>query len=134
MNEVRTSSCACGQLRAEVSGQPRRVYLCFCQDCQKLSGTSFAYRALFSASQVKVVGRQSVWRRPGQSGAMLAHAFCPDCGSTVLCWSEAYKETLSLSVGGFSDPEFGAPEKAFWTARKHDWLPLPAQLAQCEEQ
>jgi hypothetical protein len=121
-------------LRADVAGEPRRVYLCFCQDCQRLSGTTYAYRALFDAAQVSVSGERSVWRRPGRSGSMLAHAFCPGCGSTVLCWSEARPDILSLSVGGFEDAHFSAPVKAFWTARKHAWLPLPPDVESCEYQ
>lgn len=132
--DTRICSCACGALRAETTGEPRRVYLCFCADCQKLSGTTHAYRAAFDAAQVRVEGPQAVWRRPGRSGAMLAFGFCPTCGSTVLTWLEARKDILALSVGGFGDPGFRQPDKAFWTSRKHDWLPLPEELPLCAEQ
>lgn len=132
--KTRTCSCACGALRAEASGEPRRVYLCFCTDCQKLSGTTHAYRAAYDAAQVRIVGEQRVWRRPGRSGAMLAFGFCPACGSTVLTWMEARKDVLALSVGGFDDPDFRRPDKAFWTSRKHAWLPLPDELPRCAEQ
>lgn len=123
---ARQCACACGQLHASVIGEPLGVYLCCCEDCQRLSGTAFAYRARFDAAQVTVTGRRSVWRRTGASGGYLAFAFCPDCGSTLLTWPEAKKEFVALSVGGFADNSFPAPERAYWTARMHRWMSLPA--------
>jgi len=111
-----------------------RVYLCFCHDCQKLSGTAFAYRAMFQLSQVNIIGRYTVWRRAGRSGGRLAFGFCPDCGSTLFTWPEGRKDLLAISIGGFNDASFRPPDKAYWTARKHGWLALPPDVETCEEQ
>lgn len=41
----RTASCACGGLKVTVSGAPARVYACACLECQRATGSGFAYRA-----------------------------------------------------------------------------------------
>ena len=38
------ASCRCGQLRATATGEPTRVSVCHCVDCQKHSGSAFAAR------------------------------------------------------------------------------------------
>lgn len=130
----RVCECACGALRLEVTGEPARVYTCSCLDCQKLSGSAFTYRAFFPASAITVKGKYSTWRRPGKSGNMMEHAFCPTCGSTLLTSTEALKDMFAISVGSFADPSFHEPKNIFWTSRRHAWLPLPVKAKVHQEQ
>jgi hypothetical protein len=32
---TRTASCTCGELRVEVTGEPIRVSVCHCDECQR---------------------------------------------------------------------------------------------------
>ena len=45
---TRTATCRCGQLRAECQGEPVRVSVCHCLDCQKRTGSVFAAQARWS--------------------------------------------------------------------------------------
>ena len=40
MNEVITGGCFCGRIRYEIAGDPALQLLCFCKDCQRISGTA----------------------------------------------------------------------------------------------
>ena len=53
---VRIARCACGGLTLTAQGEPDEVYLCSCLDCQRRSGGTFSYAALFPASAAEIAG------------------------------------------------------------------------------
>jgi hypothetical protein len=58
---ARTASCRCGQLTATTTGDPVRVSVCHCVDCQKRSGSAFAVQARWPAEQVRIEERKHAW-------------------------------------------------------------------------
>ena len=46
---TRRASCTCGQLHLETTGEPVRVSVCHCLDCQRRTGSAFAAQARFHA-------------------------------------------------------------------------------------
>ena len=44
-----TGGCQCGAIRYEIGGFPLLLYTCNCTDCQRQSGSAFAFRG-FAAS------------------------------------------------------------------------------------
>jgi len=44
----RTASCLCGDLRITAEGDPARVNMCSCMECQRRSGSAFQIGAFFS--------------------------------------------------------------------------------------
>lgn len=126
MAEVeRTASCSCGALQITLRGEPRRTYLCSCLDCQRCTGSAFAYRAIFSDDAVAARrGTPKTWRRTSASNRWLEQAFCSDCGSVLYMTAQALPGALSISVGCFADPDFAPPIAAHWPDRRHAWLKL----------
>ena len=55
----RTASCRCGRLSATCTGDPVRISVCHCLDCQRRSGSSFAAQARFPVHQVTIVGESA---------------------------------------------------------------------------
>ena len=51
---TRTATCQCGQLAVACEGDPVRISVCHCLDCQKRSGSSFAAQARFPVDKVTV--------------------------------------------------------------------------------
>ena len=52
----RVASCRCGQLTATCRGEPVRVSVCHCLNCQKRSGSAFAAQARWPDDQVTITG------------------------------------------------------------------------------
>ncbi|HZZ87836.1 MAG TPA: GFA family protein, partial [Caulobacteraceae bacterium] len=52
----RVASCRCGRLRAICTGEPVRVSVCHCLECQKRTGSAFAAQARWPEAQVRLVG------------------------------------------------------------------------------
>ncbi|HEU5056960.1 MAG TPA: GFA family protein [Kofleriaceae bacterium] len=121
----RTASCACGQLRIDVQGEPRGVGLCHCLACQRRTGSVFAALAAFAAPYT-VHGTATEFVRTGDAGARFRFRFCPVCGTTVFHTEEGHEErSVSVAVGAFADPGFPAPRSSVYDCRRHSWVALP---------
>ena len=49
---VYTGSCLCGSVTYEADGEPRRVFECYCNWCQKITGGSARAYAVFDMGKV----------------------------------------------------------------------------------
>jgi hypothetical protein len=121
----RIATCGCGQLEVAALGEPRRVYACSCAECQRATGSAFAYRALFPGDAVSVLrGEGRSWRRSSDAGRWVEQTFCPACGSLLLMRGEALTGAVAISVGSFVDPDFPPPAEIHRPAHRHRWLDL----------
>jgi hypothetical protein len=135
MAASRTASCACGQLRVSATGEPARVGICNCTQCQRRTGAAFAVGAFFPKGQIAAIdGAHKTFRRSSDSGRQLDYHFCPECGSTVFWNLDAAPELTAVAVGCFTDPAFPAPTRAIWAAHKLDWVEFPSGVPVAEGQ
>jgi hypothetical protein len=122
---TRIAWCRCGQLRATATGEPVRVSVCHCLDCQKRTGSAFSAQARWPANQVTIEGQSKVWTHFADSGNRITHGFCPECGSTVHYVIEGkFDGLVAIPIGAFADPQFPAPKFSVWEERKHDWVAI----------
>jgi hypothetical protein len=117
----RIATCRCGQLRASCAGEPVRVSVCHCLDCQKRTGSAFAAQARWPDAQVETTGRFSTWIRTADSGLRATYRFCPECGSTVAYSNEGWPGVTAVPLGAFADPAFPSPKFSVYEHRKHGW-------------
>ena len=122
---TRTASCRCGQLRATTSGEPVRVSVCHCLDCQKRTGSAFSAQARWPTEQVTIDGQSQIWTHFADSGNRITHHFCAECGSTVHYSIEGkFDGLVAIPLGAFADPHFPAPKFSVWEERKHAWVEI----------
>jgi hypothetical protein len=57
---TRKAACSCGQLRLIADGDPIRVSICHCHECQRRTGSVFGVQARFDAEQLRTEGRSLV--------------------------------------------------------------------------
>ncbi|MBX3485375.1 GFA family protein [Phenylobacterium sp.] len=119
----RTATCACGQVRVTCEGEPLKVSLCHCRECQRRTGGPFGVAAFFPREAVAATGETREFRRPSDSGFDLIFRFCPACGSTV--WWEALRmpDRIAVAAGAFADPDFPPPGQAVYREHRHAWIP-----------
>ena len=118
----RVATCPCGQLRAVCVGDPVRVSVCHCLDCQRRSGSTFACQARWPDERLRLDGEFREWSRTGESGHAATFRFCPTCGTTVVYVSEGMPGVTAVPVGGFADPGFPPPSYSVYEARRHAWV------------
>lgn len=122
---LRTARCACGQLQLTLAGPPRRAYACACLECQRATGSAFAWRAIYPEDSIlERAGEPRLWRRTGTSGAWLEQAFCPNCGVILYMTAEGLQGAVSVSAGAFADRDFPPPVTLHWSERRAPWLCL----------
>lgn len=127
---TRTAACSCRQLRLEVEGDPDRVSICHCLECQRRTGSVFGVQARFPAGRVRVEGRHNDYARTSDESDRRVHVFhfCPDCGGTVFYTAPDDPDVVAVPVGAFADPSFPAPQTSSYDSRRHPWVELPAGI------
>ncbi|MBV9904362.1 MAG: GFA family protein, partial [Alphaproteobacteria bacterium] len=106
-------------------GEPVRISMCHCLECQKRTGSTYAVQARWPATQVKIEGNSSRFSRTGDEGNVITFHFCPNCGATVYYQFDARPELIAVAVGNFADPSFPAPRVSVFESRKHAWVSVP---------
>jgi hypothetical protein len=122
---TRHAACSCGQLHLACQGEPVRLSVCHCLECQRRTGSVFGFQARFPRAQVEIAGESTRYTRPSDSGNRVTMHFCPHCGSTVY-WE--FGDFVAVAVGAFADPGFPAPKISVYGERKHSWVTLPDGL------
>jgi len=122
----RLASCSCGQLTAQVDGDPVRISICHCLACQRRTGSVFGQQARFHREHVALSGDSSEYVRVGDEGSHVTFHFCPRCGSTVYYELEGLEAYLAIPVGAFADPGFPPPSVSVYEERMHSWVVPPA--------
>lgn len=122
----RVASCGCGAFSIALTGEPVRVNLCNCIDCQRRTGSVFGVGAYFNRPDVgQISGKSTQFDRSAESGNTLSFRFCPTCGTTLHWENNARPGVIDVAVGAFADPEFPSPGLIVWTDRKHSWVTMP---------
>ena len=122
----RLASCSCGRLTAQVVGEPVRISICHCLNCQRRTGGPFAEQARFRRQDVTPSGVSSTYTITGDEGTNAKFHFCPNCGATVYYEMEAMPDFIAVPVGAFAEPGFPAPNVSVYESRKHGWVVPPA--------
>ena len=122
----RIAKCQCGALELECEGEPGMVAICYCEYCQRRTGTSYNLGAWFPKDKVAIRGETKEYVRTGDAGSTITFTFCPTCGSN-LCWNPTgdLSEQYGVAVGCFVDPDFPAPNISVYGKRRHHWLTPP---------
>lgn len=119
---MREAACSCGALRAACDGEPVRISVCHCLNCQRRSGSAFAAQARFPADRVTIRGDRRAYRRVGDSGAGATFEFCPTCGATIAFRNDNQPDTVAVPLGAFADPAFPSPRVSVYEERRLPWV------------
>jgi hypothetical protein len=124
----RRASCNCGQLQVVCEGEPVRISMCHCVECQRRTGAVLSNQARYGRNCIKVEGCSTRWVRTADSGNGITFHFCPVCGSTVYWELEGFPDVVAVAVGAFADPSFPAPQHSVYERHRHCWVKLPADM------
>src|SRR5436309_8184345 len=122
---IRRAACSCGQLHLTMEGEPSRISMCHCLECQRRTGAVLSNQARFRREQITFAGKSTAWTRTAESGNALTFHFCPTCGATVYWEGEGFPGYVAVAIGTFADPTFPPPTIAVWEESRHPWVTLP---------
>ena len=122
MTDTRHAACLCGALTAACTGEPVRISVCHCLDCQRRSGSAFAAQARWPEADVAIAGPSQLWRRIGAEGRATDFHRCVTCGALVFYRNESLPGLVAVPLGGFADPAFPPPRVSVFDERRHPWV------------
>ncbi|MGH8428264.1 MAG: GFA family protein [Gammaproteobacteria bacterium] len=125
---TRTASCSCDRLKAQVTGEPKRVGICHCLACQRRTGSAFGVQARFEAAQVQVSGTPSEYVRVGDEGSHARFRFCAVCGATVYFTADEMPNVVAIPLGAFAGSALPEPSVSVYEERMLPWVGLPASI------
>lgn len=122
----RTGGCACGTVRYQVTGEPLRIAVCHCRDCQRRTGSAFGIGCVFPKDAVTLTqGATKTFERISNAGNWVRIHFCPECGSSVTWDFEALPQARGIAGGSFDDTSWIDPKLHVWTKTAHEWITFP---------
>jgi hypothetical protein len=122
---ARLATCACGQLSVACNGEPIKISLCHCLECQKRTGSTYGVGVFFRREDVEPGGERRQYTRSSDSGFPVTFHFCPGCGSSVYWEAGRMPGAIAVAVGCFADPTFPPPSQSVFGQRRHSWVGLP---------
>lgn len=111
-------SCLCGKVTSTVTGPFQRFYQCYCDRCQKKTGSAFASLIFTSPDQITWhSGTELIKRFDLPNAERFSNCFCTECGSQVpyLSRDGAF---LVIPAGYLEgDPKIRPSANIFWDER-----------------
>lgn len=122
MEHTVKGSCLCGQVKSTVKGPFQRFYQCYCDRCQKKTGSAFA-SLLFTAPEAITwhSGENLIKRFDLPQAERFSNCFCTACGSQVPYLSR--DGSFLIVPAGYieDDPQIRAEANIF-TEEKPCWF------------
>lgn len=106
-----SGGCLCGAVSYTVHGEPMFSCICYCSDCQKVTGSAFIAILGFTKDNFIVANPEEAITHIGMNhsksakGADKSQSFCKKCGSIVF-GGEYGKEPWHTVYSGTLDEEF----------------------------
>lgn len=122
--------CACGRIEFGFKDEPLNSFLCYCEECQKLTGSDRAFLVAVSAESFSVKkGTPKQYTRQGHSGLDVNYSFCGDCGLVLYGKAEAVG-FVSIVTWRLDNAERYQPKMAIWTSSAPQWSQLQTDIPQ----
>ena len=135
MTTKTSGQCLCGAVTYEVEIPEKSIYegLCHCRDCQRYTGTAFASSMMVSKAGMSLKGDLKFYGKETEKGSVMERGFCPECGSNVLCRSEAWPDLYVLAAGSLDDPSVYKPKINIFTRSAHPHVFTIGDLSKRED-
>ena len=104
-NEKTTGRCYCGAIKFAVTGEPKGVAICYCDDCTRAVGSELTAWAQFPTDQFEFTDGEPT---RFESSPGIIRTFCPHCGTSL---TYHYKDTpqVDIATAAFDDRQAFPP-------------------------
>jgi len=119
--EILMGSCLCGAVKYQVKQAPSEFYFCHCQQCQKVTGSSFAANIIGRPKDIEWLSGEDVLTHFAHPSRAFSKTFCSRCGSGL---PHVNKSGTSLVIpAGSLDRETALiPQANIFMSEQASWL------------
>ena len=119
MTEKKTNgSCLCGKVSSEITGPFLRFYQCYCDRCQKKTGSAFASLMFTTPDKITwLSGKDEITRYDLPEAERFSNCFCNTCGSQVPYISRDGAFLIVPAGYTSGDPNIRPSANIFWQER-----------------
>ncbi len=127
MSGVKQGGCFCGAIRYQITGDAELQLFCFCQDCQKITGTDGYAGYMVKSPDFSVTqGSPKVHEKTSIEGRKVQRHFCGECGSNL--WGVTEFGLTSVSAGTLDDTSAFQPSHKVFVHDSPVWGRVPDDL------
>jgi hypothetical protein len=125
-----SGQCRCGAIRYRLSGEPKVVVVCHCDDCRRSAGAPMVTWAMFPEAALLVTKGQP---KTHNSSGEAMRSFCAECGSGLFYRNEAVLPGLvDVQTATLDDPDALPPTLHIQVAERLEWVRRAHELPEVE--
>jgi len=120
-----SGGCACGQVRYELEGEPIWTQMCYCSDCQRISGSAYGLNLMVVEPQLHIDGSTKSTFLPTGSGSGCENHFCSECATNI--WGHyliAPPGLFIVRAGTLDDTSWLKPDAQVFTKDRQPWVTI----------
>lgn len=128
MQEI-TGGCFCGKVRYTIGEPILKGGICYCTQCQKISGGSSWPFVVVKGDSFKISGDTfKEFTRKGASGKNVRAGFCSECSTTIMGRPELWPDIRTISASTLDNPDLFHIEMQVWTEDAPSWATLDRNI------
>ena len=107
MSSGHTGHCLCGKARYDTGNDPLWVTICYCQFCQRATGSDRMIEPIFERDNFSFSGNEpTVYALPSDgSGKEINVHFCDECGTKLALTFERWPDRIGIYIGTLNEPD-----------------------------
>lgn len=114
-------SCLCGNVRYTIQQPPSKFYFCHCQQCQKVTGSSFAANLIAKVDSIVWESGEDLLTHFEHPSRAFSKTFCSLCGSGVPHINKS-KTCLVIPAGSLDEVPIIKPSANLFVKETPAWL------------
>jgi len=120
-SDVLNGSCLCGSVSYRVIHQPSQFYFCHCEQCQKVTGSSFAANMIAPVDSIRWQSGEALLTHFDHPSRAFSKTFCSLCGSGVPHINKS-KTSLVIPAGSLDEIPAIEPAANLFISESPKWL------------
>lgn len=114
-------SCLCGAISYCLTQAPSQFYFCHCEQCQKVTGSSFAANLLGPVNSIKWQTGEEFLTHFDHPSRAFSKTFCSRCGSGVPHVNKS-QTSLVIPAGSLDEQPIIEPAANLFIGESPKWL------------